>query len=444
MDFAARASRAFRDPSVASAPARSPAFRAWLLLIAGFGVFLALLLLAGASAYSYVLDGTEARTATLEPVSGQSLLLRSEGERDWRLVTERTTVREGDRISTGSATVGWITLFDQGTIEVSEDSLVRIDRMRTSRLFREQKEIEVVPIRGSIYVGMAPRDEFHSSVMQVAAGPVTVRMRDEIRSTQTGSFLVETQRLDPAGDEEDAILSVRVAVLRGEAMVETEQTLQRLRSNQQVVVDPGGHHGEVTPAMRELIRNGDFSRQFADWVEYQGHSGEPGGDTGSIERVPVDRVDGSGVALQISRSSRVGDNWETGAQQTIGQSLRVHSSLNLSLDMRIDEQQPPGGGDEMTEFPLIVKIEYVDVQGQNREWWHGFYILDDPQNPVPEERATSVDSGEWTSISLDLRNLAPLPRQISSILIYSSGHNYRANVTNISLTSSETGNEEYD
>jgi hypothetical protein len=444
MDNTTRPTNAIRDSAIARPNPERQVLRAWVLLLLGLAVFLALLFLAGSTAHSYVLEGTEARTATVEPVRGQSLLLRSEGEPDWRLVSERTTLREGDRISTGSATAGWVTLFDHGTVEVSENSLVQINQMRTSRLFRDRKEIEIEPIRGTIYVGMAPRGEFSSSEIRVTTGPVTVRMRDDIRTAETGSFLVETQRIDPAGDEDDQILSVRVAILRGQATVETEKLSQRLVADEQVVVDPSGEPGDVTTAKRDLIRNGDFSRQLADWIEYHGNTGNLSGESGTVERVPLDRGQGNEVALQISRASRAGDNWETGIQQTIGQSLRVHSSLNLSFDLRIDEQQPPGGGDQLTEYPLIVKISYVDVQGQNREWWHGFYIHDDPSNPVPEDRATHVEQGEWVPISLDLRDLAPLPRQISSMIVYSSGHNYRTHVTSLSLTSSETGDETYD
>lgn len=415
-----------------------------MLLLGGFVLFVALVLLAGNVAHSYVVEATQQQTASIEPVSGQSLLIRSVNESDWRLVTERTTLREGDTISTGAATAGWITLFDQGTVEVSESSVVRVSQMRTSRLFRERKEIVLEPIRGTIYVGMAPRGDFNTSEFRVHSGPVTVRMRDEIRTEQTGSFLVEAQRLDPSGDESDPILSVRVAVLRGHADVETDRGSRTLRANQQTVIEPSGMFGEITPAVRELIRNGDFSRQFADWVEYHDPPDEGGSVAGTIERVPLETDEGRMVAAQFLRPSDQTDSWEAGIQQTIGQSLRVHSSLNLSLDLRIDEQQPVGGGDEMTEFPIIVKLEYVDLQGQSREWWHGFYIFDDPSSPVPEGRATRVERGEWETVSLDLRNLEPLPRQISSLSVYSSGHSYRALVSNISLTSSETGNDEYD
>jgi hypothetical protein len=444
MDRTSRSGDAIRNSTLVQPSSGRQVVRAWILLLAGFAVFLVLLMFAGSTAYSYVVDGTEARTATLEVVSGQSLLQRSRGDDDWRLVTNISTVREGDQISTGSATAGWLTLFDQSTVEISENSLVHVRQMRTSRLFRDRKVMELEPIRGTIYVGMAPRGDFNSSELHVRSGPVSVRMRDEIRTGQTGSFLVETQRQDPLGDESDPLLSVRVAVLRGEAMLETEHATQALEADQQIVVEPSGEHGEITTAKRELIRNGDFSRQLADWIEFHETQGDPAGETGTIERVPVDNISSSGAAVQISRSSRVGDNWETGIQQSIGQSLRVHSSLNLSFDVRIDEQQPLGGGDRQTEYPLIVRLNYIDLHGQNREWWHGFYIQEDPANTVPEERATLIERGEWVSINEDLRNLTPLPRQISSITLYSSGHNYRTYVTNVSLTSSETGDQGYD
>lgn len=443
MDQSTEHSGIIRDTSITRSPSQQ-VVRAWVLLLGGLAAFLALALFTGNVAYSYVLDSTQEQTATIEAVSGQSILIRSEGEQDWRLVTERTDVREGDQISTGSASVAWITLFDNSTIEVSETSLIRVDKMRTSRLFRERKETVIEPIRGSIYVGMAPRGDFNSSIFRVESGPASIKMRDEIRNVQTGAFMVETQRLDRSGGEEDLILNVRVAVLRGIAEVETEQETRTLSANEQVLVDPAGEHGGVTSATREHIRNGDFSHQMSDWIEFHDHDGEGTTESGQIERVPVEDENRSGVALQLSRSTNAGDNWETGVQQSIGQSLRVHSSLNLSLDLRIDEQRPLGGGDAMTEFPLIVKIDYVDVNGHDREWWHGFYIAENPSEPVPEDVATRVQRSEWTHAEMSLGDLEPLPRQISSIKLYSSGHSYRTHVTGVSLTSSETGDEGYD
>lgn len=433
-----------RDPSVGRGSKDRQVLRAWALLLGGFTVLLILLAFGAQNVRSYLTDATQPRTGTLEPVSGQSLMIRSSEQEDWRLVNDGVSVEEGDMIATGSATTGWITLFDRGTIEVSENTLLRINRMRTSRIVRERKEVDIEAIRGSIYVGMAPRGEFSASELTVRSGPVTARMHDEIGGEQRGSLLVEAQRVDPSGDENSGLLSVRVAALRGRADVIANDDRRTLTANQQIVADASGEVGEITPAHRELIRNGDFERHLADWVEYHDYAGDGAGVSGSVERIPVDRSDEYSVALQIARATEEGDSWDTGVRQTVNQSLRVHSSLHLSLSLRIDEQQPPGGGDAMTEFPLIIKINYVDVQGQDQTWWHGFYILDNPANPVPQDRATQVPRGAWVDISRELRELEPLPHRISSVVVYGSGHSYRSLVSDLSLTSSETGNEHYD
>jgi hypothetical protein len=431
--------RDVRDPSLDRVGQRNQVRRAWTLLLCGFLILVTILAFAVGAVRAYMLGATQQRTATLEPVSGQGLLLRARGQDDWRLVSEPTTIREGDTVSTGSGSVGWITLFDQGTIEISENSVIRISRLRTSQLLREHKEVEIESIRGIVHIGMAPRGEFNSAVTRVTAGPVTVRMRDEIRVQEAGSFLVETQRIDPVGDESDPLLAVRVAVVRGAAQVESNGAQRFLTANQQSIISANGQFGEVTGAVRELIRNGDFSRHLADWVEYQDPGDDGGTVAGLVERVSVETPFGRQVAVEFSRDSAQQDHWETGIQQRIGQSVRVHSSLSLTADIRIDAQQPPGGGRDHTEFPLIFKISYIDVHGQAREWWHGFYVLEDPGSPVPVERGTRIPRGSWERVSLDLRNLTPLPLQISSVAIFSSGHSFTALVTNISITSGEAG-----
>jgi hypothetical protein len=113
------------------------------------------------------------------------------------------------------------------------------------------------------------------------------------------------------------------------------------------------------------------------------------------------------VALELSRSSANTDHSDTGIQQKINQTLRVYSSLQLQADIKIGEQQPPGGGQDLTEYPLILRLSYIDLQGQSREWWHGFYIQQDWANPVPEDRATLVSRGDWHHVQFDLRNVTP-------------------------------------
>jgi len=411
---------------------------AWALLLAGFAMFLSLVGAAVLGARWYLANATTAEPASLQVVSGSGLLVRPAGQDEWRLVTDVVTVEEGDTIAAGQGTVGWLTLFDGGTVEISEETEVTVQRMRTSRFWSTRKEFVLTPVRGIIYVGMAPHGDITESTLRVTAGPAEVVMVDSARSPDAGSFLVEVQRSSRNGGVNEPIMAVRVGVLRGHATVTSEAGTRSLAANEQTIVSAGGAFGPVTAAVREMIRNGQFTRGLAEWVEYQDQGGDGGSEFGLVQRVPVDDFGERHVAVEFSRSSGNTDHCETGIQQQIGVTLRVHSSLRLAADIWIEEQSPPGGGEMHTEYPLILKVTYVDLQGQPREWWHGFYIQPG-QTPEPEGRATLIERGVWRHVEFDLRNVMPLPRQITSLLVYSSGHSYKARVTNLSLTSNEAG-----
>jgi hypothetical protein len=350
-----------RDPALRQAPGERQVRRAWALLLGGFAI---LLVLVGAGLYAgrwYILHATEPEPATLRSVTGQGVLIRSPDQSDWRLVAGNTTAREGDTISTNSGTVGWVTLFDRGTVEVSENSKVTLSRMRTSRFLSSQKEFTLEPIHGTIYVGMAPRGDFAQSQIVVSSGPARVTMRDVPGSSDTGSFLVEVQRETAPGNGEGAILSVRVGVLRGIANVETSQGIHTLSADEQTIISSTGAFGPVTEAVRELVRNGDFSRGMSDWVEYQDPGKDGSSVFGVVQRVPAEIDGNQQVALELSRSSTNTDHSDTGIQQKINQTLRVYSSLQLQADIKIDEQQPPGGGQDLTEYPLILRLSYSAI-----------------------------------------------------------------------------------
>ena len=176
-----------------------------------------------------------------------------------------------------------------------------------------------------------------------------------------GSFLVEVQRETAPGNGEGAILSVRVGVLRGIANVETSQGIHTLSADEQTIISSTGAFGPVTEAVRELVRNGDFSRGMSDWVEYQDPGKDGGSVFGVVQLVPAEIDGNQQVALELSRSSTNTDHSDTGIQQKINQTLRVYSSLQLQADIKIDEQQPPGGGQDLTEYPLILRLSYSAI-----------------------------------------------------------------------------------
>ncbi|MEX1157569.1 MAG: hypothetical protein WEC79_01410, partial [Thermomicrobiales bacterium] len=322
-------------------------------------------------------------------------------------------------------------------VEVAEDTIVRVAKMRSSRFLRRTKLIVLEPERGAIYIGMEPRGDYGFSEITTRIGDVRVTMSDESGRADAGSYLVEV--LDESGETDRDAQVVRAAVLHGAATIHIADQSTRLEANEQTLIDANGSLAEVTTAVRELVVNGDFSHGLSGWVEFEQVSQRHAGDSsGAIVDLAQDETTlGNEVVVELARSGAVGDAAQIGIRQRIGKTLRVHSSLLLSFETQIVSQRPAGGGDEFNEFPLTLQINYVDVDDQEQEWSYGYYILDDSQRHIPLARATKIARGQWQRIIVDLRDLAPLPKQITSIVVYASGESYQTRIANISLTTSE-------
>lgn len=415
--------------------------RAWLVLAISSLVFLVLAAGVVSVARYYFGHATRPEDATLQVVSGNGALIRSVHEREWRLVTGSAEVHEGDEISTALGTVVWLTMFDGSTVEVSEDTVVRVVRMRSSRYLNRTKHFVLEPERGTVYVGMAGHEQYDYVEFTVRRRQVTVTMSDEPGRTGAGSFLVEVL---PGGDEggESDGKRIRAAVLRGTATLTTALSSMRLEANEQAIVSGSGEIGPVTAAVRELVQNGDLSDGLTGWVEFEQQSLRTAGITASGASVELvaESIDGTPLtAVEFLRPAGHDDIVQVGIRQRVGQSLRVYSSLILQFDVKISDQRPLGGGSDLQTFPLVIKLVYTDVQGQEREWWRGYYVLDDPERRIPLDRAAKLDLGAWQHVAFDLRNLSPLPKQVTAIVVYASGQSFQTRVANISLSSGEFG-----
>lgn len=412
--------------------------RAWMTLI---GATLVFLLIAGgvvAAGVYYYIHATESRSASVDVISGSGALWRSGPNQGWRLINDGTQIGEGDQVSTALGTVLWITLFDGSTLEVSENSQVTFDRMRISRFRDRTKEVALTVDSGTVYLSMAPRANYEYSQFSVNAQDTRVVMSDESGRNEAGTFLVEVVSTGQTGADVPQL--VRAAALRGAVVVEAGDTPAKLTANQQVIIGPEEQIGEITPAVRQLITNGSFEFGMAGWSEFHdaGQSGTPD-PAGAVVLEPVNLGENETNAVYFIRETAK-QPAQTGIRQTVGQTLRVYSSLELSFDVLIQDHLPYGGGDGLDQFPVIVELNYIDVGGEERVWRRGYYATADPDRPVPAEIASQIEADKWQRVVFNLQNLAPLPRQISSIVVYASGNSYRSAVANISLTSSEIAN----
>jgi hypothetical protein len=410
--------------------------RAWTLLGISFALVLAVgfgLIVSGLWVYRHA---TVAEHARLTVISGSAILVRTPSDENWRAVGDNTRISEGDTVSTALGTVASLTMFDGSTVEIAEDTVVRVAHMRASRFLHRTKLIELEPSRGSVYVSMVPSGAYEYSETIVRDGDRRIVMSDDQRNEDSGSFLLEILgESTGAGDG-----AVRAAVLRGSATLYSGSTSLRLQSNQQTVVNANGEFGPLSKPVRELVENGNFQQGMDGWVEFEQRSPRQSSDAptdASVDLVRENLPQGEAIAVEFLRGSTSSEPVQSGIRQRVGKTLRLHSSLLLRFDVKITDQEPTGGGDDLAQFPFIVKLTYIDVDGQEREWSHGYYVVEDPDHPVDSIRATRIPRDTWQQTTFDLRNLDPVPHQITTIVVYASGQSYQTRVTNISLTSGE-------
>jgi hypothetical protein len=410
--------------------------RAWTLLGASFAIFLIVVAGVIASGTWVYRHATVAEHARLSVISGSAVLVLTPGDENWRAVGDDTRISEGDMVSTALGTVASLTMFDGSTVEIAEDTVVRIEHMRSSRFLHRTKLIELEPERGSVYVSMVPSGAYGYSETAVQHGDQRIVMSDDQRRDDSGAFLMEIL----GGSTGEADGAVRAAVLRGSATLYSGSTSLRLQSNQQTVVSASGEFGPLSKPVRELVENGNFQHGMDGWVEFEQRSPRQSSDAptdAAVDLVRENLPQGEAIAAEFLRGSASSEPVQSGIRQRVGKTLQVHSSLLLRFDVKITDQEPTGGGPDLAQFPFVVKLTYIDVDGQEREWSHGYYVVEDADHPVDSIRATRIPRDTWQQTTFDLRNLDPVPHQITTIVVYASGQSYQTRVTNISLTSGE-------
>lgn len=413
--------------------------RAWLVLAAATTLFLLLSTSAAFLARFVYVHATEPHVASVEIVSGSAALYRQEGQTNWLLIDEDSELREGDEISTALGTVVRIRTFDGSVIEVSEDTLVRIDRMRSSRFLDRTKEIQLTLRSGTVYIEMEPHQPYSYAEFTVQAYQAIVTMSDEPSRMEAGVFLVEVL---PDGtvvsDGSRETPAVRVATLSGAAMLESRPQELKLREAEQVIVSPSGTPGDVTEPFRQLIANGQFTSDLTSWSVYR-RSSIPGAEpTGAqLELQPSESESGEFIAVRFHRPDEYSVPVTIGIRQRVGQTIQSPGSMELRMDLKIDAQNPPGGGEGANTFPIVFTLHYVDENGEDQELTRGYYTIAEGVERVPALRGSQVQPGIWQRIVFNLNDLTPAPQQIDSILVYASGVSFDASVANISLTTRE-------
>jgi hypothetical protein len=134
---------------------------------------------------------------------------------------------------------------------------------------------------------------------------------------------------------------------------------------------------------------------------------------------------------------------EVGITQEINYDVRDFASLELHMTVNIVSQNILGFGGcgyLGSECPIIVRIDYKDIHGTDREWLHGFYTGSPAEDWPLNWWSEKLEAGTWqpyNSGNLMQELDGTPPALIQSVTIHASGHSFDAMVTEMELLAQE-------
>lgn len=150
--------------------------------------------------------------------------------------------------------------------------------------------------------------------------------------------------------------------------------------------------------------------------------------------------------LRLVRGEGATANGETRCLVYFGQGgwdVSGYDFLELRVTFNLQYQSLNACGILGSECPLMLRMDYIDQNGKEQIWYHGFFYLLDPQLNYPmscsscRQEHEVINEKAW--YTYDSGNLFVLlgpdqiPRQIVNVQFYASGHQYDVLVSDFGL-----------
>lgn len=163
-------------------------------------------------------------------------------------------------------------------------------------------------------------------------------------------------------------------------------------------------------------------------------------------RVNADNWEGR-PALRLVRGDGADSNGQTRCKHPFaegGLDVRGYSYLELETTFLINYQSLSTCGTDGSECPMMLHVEYIDVNGVSREWFKGFYYHFNPQFDYYKSRCDScyedhqrLNEKVWytykTGNFFNIFSADSRPAFLTNVELYASGHQYDVFVSDIAL-----------
>lgn len=398
---------------------RNPERTAWFILLVSFFACCLIAIGTPLSVRWYLDRAVSLQLPSLTAINGTASVEKRGAEEATAVTSTLENVPEGSWIYTHESQA-FLRFFDKSTVTLYKETEIALLESRGPRfdLSSQAAEIHLLIQRGRMRLDVAAQDRHGLNF--------GVRTPYSQASLREGSYIIEVR-----GDKAQVICRY------GEAIVTAGDEVVKLQRRERVVAQGEAGLSELLPAERNLILNGDFQSPLPlGWETYNIQS-----DPTEVQgRAAIVTLDGRRAVL-FSRRGAAQNHAETGIVQRIHRDVQDAASLRLHLSVRLAYQSLPGGGYLSSEFPVIARLDYKDVYGNDRFVTHGFYYMD-PIQDWPIINGEKIPALVWFPYeSGNLLNWPQLieapPAMVTSISIYASGWEYDSMVTEVELSVEE-------
>jgi hypothetical protein len=396
----------------------NPERLAWTVLLLAFITFCVLAVAIPIGVRWYFLYAMNAEMTAVTSVRGTVLAEMRKANLPIPITDGSTIeVEEATRVTTDSTSQAILTFFNDSTLTLYGETLVLLEQARTPR-FRMGRRPDTIAVeleRGRVRVASNSQSdlsfEIHSPEASIDLGE--------------GSYSIEVN------DD-----GTQVTARQGQAQLIAAGKGVRLSSGERAMVHPGEAPSPPLPAERNLLMNYDFSAPLDGVWEVYEVEPSSGVVTTSVEIIDV----GNRQALEFSSQGQDNLHSEVGVIQEVNKSVQDFESLRIQMDVSLEQQSLPGGGTLGSEFPIMIHLAYKDGNGNDRDWYHGFYFTPPPENwlmsDTPDNSSERIARILWypyESVNL-LDSLGTTkPVYIKYIRIYASGWIYQARIADVAL-----------
>lgn len=409
---------------------------AWLVLLFGFLLCISLFILVPVGINALIQSSTRSLNVSVQANQGTVGVRQNEGEPSALFAGGEPIELEPGGIVLTNATD---TALLSGYTPDGEELVARVQIYGNTNLLMEEASTprfsnSSAARRISLALDVG---RMHLTVPRINGRPIQLEVstpHGQISVNEPGQYSLISSNLE-----------TQIAVLQGQAAVDGNGDSLSLVTDQRAIIPTGGEMQGPLSTERNLIVNGDFSQQVDGWVPLASN-------VEISDQQPVELSLSQFGAEPSIRFNRVGiGHADAGLRQLINQDVTDFDSMILVISMIVSEQSLGVCGEQGSECPLIVRIEYIDENNVDQTWQQGFYAAGEISSttpdvciacPPPLNEHQKVSFGqlvfyESENLLEQLNQLGILPVQIKSITLISSGHTFDASVVDVALMTRE-------